>query len=109
MIAVDTSAVLAIALREPDWEDCFMRINRERDIVISAVNLAEVMVVGAYRRVQATMPAFLETLKMKVIPVDEATAHRVAEIYQRWGKGIHPAALNYCDCFSYDVARQFGY
>lgn len=42
----------------------------------------------------------------RIVPVDEATSYRAGEIYTRWGKGLHPAALNYCDCFSYDVAKQ---
>jgi ribonuclease VapC len=42
---------------------------------------------------------------LTVTPVTAATARRVAEAYRLWGKGVHPAALNFGDCFSYVVAR----
>jgi ribonuclease VapC len=41
-----------------------------------------------------------------VEPATAATARRVAAIYLRWGKGYHPARLNFADCFAYDVAKQ---
>jgi ribonuclease VapC len=40
------------------------------------------------------------------IAADTAAARRVGDIYARWGKGQHPAALNFCDCFAYDLAPQ---
>ena len=36
------------------------------------------------------------------------TARRIADIYGRWGRGVHSAGLYWGDCFSYDVAMQFG-
>jgi len=38
--------------------------------------------------------------------VTEAFAQRVARTYQRWGKGVHPAALNFGDCFAYALAEE---
>ena len=35
-----------------------------------------------------------------------AAAHRVAQAYERWGKGVHPAGLNFGDCFAYEVATE---
>jgi len=107
LIALDTSAVIAIGLREPGWEDLFMVLSRERDSVMSAVTLAEIMVVATRREIGDRMPSFLATIGSKIMPVDRAAALRAADIYARWGKGVHPAALNFCDCFSYDVARQY--
>jgi ribonuclease VapC len=107
VIAVDTSAIIAIALREPDWEDSFAVLDREPDIVMSAVTMAEILIVSGRREVVSDMPAFLAALRPIVIPADAATARRISDIYTRWGKGQHPAALNFCDCFAYDVARQF--
>jgi ribonuclease VapC len=37
-----------------------------------------------------------------------AAARRIAQAYARWGKGAHPAALNFGDCFSYEVAKEHG-
>jgi ribonuclease VapC len=43
---------------------------------------------------------------VSVITVTCASAERVAKIYDRWGKGLHPAALNFGDCFAYEVAEE---
>lgn len=104
MIAIDTSALIAIALREPGWEACLNVVNAEPRIIISAVNLAETLVVGEHRGVAGTMKSFLDAFSFEVIEVNAGTAQRVAEIYARWGKGRHPARLNFADCFAYDVA-----
>ncbi len=48
----------------------------------------------------------MNALKPQIIPVDEATALRIEGIYRRFGKGFHAAALNFGDCFAYDVARE---
>jgi len=108
LIALDSSALIAIGLREPDWEECFHAITFERQFVMSAVTLTETLVVASRRKVLQGMQDYLAELPIKFIAVDEATSRRVAETYKRWGKGNHPAQLNFCDCFGYDVARQFG-
>jgi ribonuclease VapC len=38
--------------------------------------------------------------------VPPAAAKRISGIYSRWGKGVHPASLNFGDCFAYDVAKE---
>jgi len=47
-------------------------------------------------------------LGFEVVGVDAAVARRVAAVYRRWGRGAHDAALNFGDCFSYDLARENG-
>lgn len=106
MIALDSSALIAIALREEGWEDCFMAVNKEPHLLISTVTIAETLIVAARRQVQNTMPHFLATLSPAVVALDEAGAHRAVAVYARWGKGQHRASLNFCDCFAYDVAAQ---
>jgi ribonuclease VapC len=41
-----------------------------------------------------------------IVPVTSTTAYRAGAIYARWGIGIHPAGLNFGDCFAYDVAKE---
>lgn len=60
------------------------------------------------RHVEAELIELLSDLPFEVVPVDNETPWRINEIHRRWGKGHHPAHLNICDCFSYDVAKQFG-
>lgn len=50
----------------------------------------------------------VDTSALMVVPVSEGVARRVAEAYALWGKGRHPARLNWGDCFSYVTARDHG-
>ena len=45
---------------------------------------------------------------MAIIPVDADMARRVGDAYAAWGKGIHPAGLNFGDCFAYALAQSLG-
>jgi ribonuclease VapC len=105
MIAVDTSALMAIILDEPPAESCMRALRDASGLVISAVTFAEALVVAARRGVPAQMQELLGQLGFEVVPLSAAAARRVGDIYQQWGRGRHPAGLNLGDCFSYDVAR----
>jgi ribonuclease VapC len=106
VIAVDTSALMAIALREPQAESCAAALDAEADLVISAATMAEALIVALGRNVARGMSRLFEELDFEVVPVTSATARRVQTIYRKWGKGIHSASLNLGDCFAYDVARE---
>jgi ribonuclease VapC len=108
VIAVDTSALLAIALAEPEAEACIAALDTEDAVLISAATLAETLIVGARRNVGARLPGVLERFRLEVVPVTPASARRVAQAYERWGRGLHPAALNFGDCFAYEVAKEHG-
>ena len=106
MIAVDTSALMAIALNEPEAEGCITALTSDNELIISAVSLAEALVVAGQRDLAAEMATVLDRFGFNVVPVSEATAQRIATVYRRWGKGNHPAALNLGDCFAYHVAME---
>jgi ribonuclease VapC len=72
---------------------------------LSAGAVAEALIVAGRRNVGEETAGLVEDLGLTVAPVSVATARRVAEAYSLWGKGIHPAGLNFGDCFSYVVAR----
>jgi ribonuclease VapC len=42
----------------------------------------------------------------EIVTVTPASARRIAEAYQRWGRGLHPAAPKFGDCFAFEVARE---
>lgn len=105
MIAVDTSALMAIALDEPAAEACSQAIEKASGFVISAATLAEALIVATNRGVLLQMHGLIERIGFEVSPVTAATAQRVAEAHQKWGKRRHPAGLNFGDCFSYDTAK----
>lgn len=105
MIAIDTSAIMAILLEEPEADFCSAVIEAEDDIVISSGTLAEVLIVADRRNRGEEAALLLDGLGLNIAPVTAASARRVAQAYARWGKGVHPAGLNFGDCFSYVVAK----
>jgi len=108
MIAVDTSALMAIVLNEPDADACIAALEAEDDLVISAGTVAEALIVAAHRNVGEQMEHLIDGLGFDVAPVTPASARRIAQAYGTWGKGIHPASLNFGDCFAYEVAKEHG-
>ena len=106
MIAVDTSALVAILLEEPEAASCRAIIGAGPALIISSATVAEALVVADRRRFGAEMRGLIDGMNWFVSTVDAATAARIADVYSRWGKGVHPAGLNIIDCFAYDVARQ---
>jgi ribonuclease VapC len=108
MIAVDTSALMAIVLNEPEAEACIGVLESEEATLISAGTLAEALIVADRRGVGRQMAYLVDGLGFEVVPIAGDTAHRIALAYQRWGKGAHPAGLNLGDCFSYVVATDHG-
>jgi len=44
--------------------------------------------------------------RCEIVSVTPASARRIAEAYRQWGRGLHPAALNFGDCFAYEVAKE---
>lgn len=104
MIAVDTSALMAIVLGEPQGEACMTAIEEAEQLLISAGTVAEALIVAGRRNVGDEVGALISGLGFEIVSVTAASARRIADAYGRWGKGIHPASLNYGDCFAYEVA-----
>jgi ribonuclease VapC len=108
VIAIDTSAMMAIARDEPEAHACVGVIEAEADVLISAGTLSEAFIVAAGQSRVREITNLIARLKMTVVPVTEGTARQVGEAYARWGKGIHPANLNFGDCFAYALAKERG-
>lgn len=108
MIVVDTSALIAILLDEPEAKRCIEVLEIQADVVISAGTLAEAMIVANRRNIGSELSDLVEGLGFDIAPVSAATSARVAEAYARWGKGVHSAALNFGDCFAYALADELG-
>jgi ribonuclease VapC len=106
MIAVDTSALMAIVLNEAQAEACIAALEVEDDILISAGTVAEALIVSARRNVGAEMASIIDGLGFEFVTVTPAAARRIAHAYGIWGKGVSPAALNFGDCFAYEVAKE---
>jgi ribonuclease VapC len=106
MIAVDTSALMAVALGEAEADACIAALEAEPDILISAATIAEALIVAERRKVGEEMASLIDGLGFTVVAVTAAAAQRVARAYAKWGKGYHKAGLNFGDCFAYDVAKE---
>ncbi|WP_316214379.1 MULTISPECIES: type II toxin-antitoxin system VapC family toxin [unclassified Bradyrhizobium] len=106
MIAVDTSALMAIVLNEPEAGACIAALGAEDELVISAGTVAEALIVAARRNVRDEMEQLIAGLGFEIVSLTAAGAQRVAMAYRSWGQGMHPAALNFGDCFAYELAKQ---
>ena len=108
MIAVDTSALIAIALGEPKAAMCIAALEADDRLLMSAGTVAEALIVAGRRGIAAKMLAMIEQYGFEILDVTPATAKRVAAGYAKWGKGVHAASLNFSDCFAYEVAASHG-
>ncbi len=107
MIVIDSSAIIAIATNEPMARECERVLQTEKAVLISAGTLAEVLIVAARRKLVQDVNDLLNSAITQIVDVTPARAQRAATAYAQWGKGIHPAALNFGDCFAYATAQEF--
>lgn len=105
MIAVDTSALMAIVLNEEDGARCERILERETHLIVSAATVAEALIVSHGRKLSGAMRTLIEGLRFNIVPVTSETAYRVGDVYSRWGRRHHAANLNFGDCFAYDAAK----
>ena len=105
MIAVDTSALMAIVLGEPEADACIAALAAETEILISAGTVAEALIVARRRNVEDEMARLIDGVGAEVVAITPATARRIADAYDHWGKGVSPASLNLGDRFAYEVAK----
>lgn len=103
LIAVDTSALIAMALSEPDAPRLAAAFAAADDAILSAGTLHETLTVAILRDIRRPVERLLSTLR--VIPLTERDAVAAADAYAAWGKGRHPAGLNLADCYAYALAR----
>ena len=111
MIAVDTSAIIAILFAEPESEILQYRLSSE-PACLSAVSLQEASMVIAGRLRDETAWLELDELvrdtALEVVAHDRELAGIAREAFLRFGKGRHPARLNCGDCASYALAKARG-
>jgi ribonuclease VapC len=108
VIVVDTSALMAIVLREVGWEACSEAIAKADGAFMSAGTMAEAAVVGGQRGLASELFELIDAAGIVVESVTAADAVRVGEAYSKWGKGVHRAHLNLGDCFAYALAKLRG-
>ena len=105
MIVLDTSALMALLLAEPEADQIAEILKSDEDFIISAGTLAEALIVAGRRGLSEEMSRLLEGIGVEIEVVSAAGAIAVSEAYSTWGKGIHPAGLKFGDCFSFVAAK----
>ena len=108
-VVLDTSALMAILLGEPESAACAAVLGSEARLLISAGTLAEALIVAGNRGIGTEMTALVAEGGVEVVPVTATTAARVAEAHAAWGRGHHPAGLNFGDCFAYALVHEKSY
>jgi ribonuclease VapC len=106
---VDTSAIVAILLDEPEARSCAEAIAGAKNRRVSAVNYVEAAGVIDRSRDPIASRRFDDLFReagLRIEPVTEAQARIAREAYRDFGKGSgHAAGLNFGDCFAYALAR----
>ena len=105
---VDTSAVLAILFHEPDAERFASVITTASSRRMSAATLLETTIVLESRSGAAAgyeLDSFLQEAEIELEPVTPDQAQAARRAWRRFGKGNHPAGLNFGDCFAYALAE----
>ena len=105
MIVVDSSALVAIILAEDEAARFSDLIGEDGAPSISSVTLLETRTVLLFRGRVAQLDDYLRTARMTVVSFDEPQSTLAFDAYRRFGKGNHPAALNFGDCAAYALAK----
>jgi len=110
-MVIDTSALLAIFLAEPERKQFLKLITEAETRLISVANALETGIVLEARRGEAAgreFDLFLNHARVEMVAVDTEQVEVARAAWRRYGKGRHPAALNFGDCFAYALAKVLG-
>lgn len=110
-MVIDTSVLAAITFNEPEAAAFLERIADDPIRLISAATVLEAAMVIETRLGEtagADLDLWLYKADVEIVPVTAEHADRAQRAWRRYGKGRHPAALNYGDCFSYARAALAG-
>jgi ribonuclease VapC len=110
-MVIDTSALLAIFLSEPERQNFLELIRQDGSRLLSAPNTLETAIVLEARRgvvAGREFDLFLHRLSIEIVPVDAAQVEVARAGWRKYGKGRHPAGLNFADCFAYALSKTSG-
>ena len=107
-MVVDTSAVLAILLGEPDSEqflNALVDADRVRTSAATAVEIGIVAIMRAGVQAEIKVDQLFARCGIEIVPVSQDQANLARSAFRTFGKGRHPARLNFGDCFSYALSK----
>jgi ribonuclease VapC len=110
-MVLDTSALLAIFLAEPERKPFLEAILQAETRMISAATVLETGIVLEARRGESAgreFDLFVVRANLQIVPVDSEQTEIARSAWRKYGKGRHPAGLNFGDCFAYALAKSAG-
>ena len=110
-MVLDTSALVSIHIEEPGSQMLFRKIDEAPHVVIGAPILFEAAMVLSGRTgtdARFSLSRGLRRLGVEIVPFTEDHYEAAVTAFLRYGKGRHPAGLNFGDCMSYGLARVSG-
>lgn len=110
-MVVDTSAVLALLLDEPEAETFRVALEDDDTRLVSAATLLETALVIEARKGEAggrELDLLVHKAAITIVPLDEEQVSEARRAWRRFGRGRHAAALNFGDLFAYALARTSG-
>lgn len=105
---LDSSAILAIMFQEPGYEAVLEKLGTAVEVGIGAPTLVECSIVLSARLnrdARGLLARFLEEANVTIIPFTDAHFGTATGAWLKYGKGRHPAGLNFGDCLTYAVAK----
>lgn len=110
-MVIDTSALVAVLQDEPDAEDLRIAIGEQPVRLVSAATVIEASMVLESRFGEAAtreLDLFLSKIAFEIVAVDADQIAEARRGWRRFGRGHHPAGLNFGDLFSYALSRTTG-
>lgn len=111
MIVIDSSAALAVIMEEARANDVTNALLSDPIRVMSPANVLECVLRLAPKPAEDRsdrLDRFLATLSVSIPPIDENQLSLARAAFLAYGKGRHPAGLNFGDCFAYALAKSSG-
>src|ERR1035437_6673602 len=111
LMVIDTSAIVAVMLEEDGFEELVLKMGEAESREISAVSYMEASMVLISKRgegIESILDTMLAEGEMAIVSASVGQAQIARKAFRDFGKGRHPAGLNFGDCFSYALAKQRG-
>src|ERR1700720_3482264 len=106
-MVIDTSAIIAVLLNEANAVRIAQAIETGSPRLLSAANFLEASIIIESRKGEAggrELDLLIYRAGIEIVAVDQNQAETARAAWRRFGKGRHPAGLNYGDCFAYALA-----
>ena len=105
---LDSSAIVAVVLKEPGFDAILELLATEQNSAVGTATLAETAIVLSARLrydARLLLSRFLSEASIALVPFGESHYSMAVEAWLRYGKGRHPAGLNFGDCLAYATAK----